>query len=177
LNFCLIGCDVAQFTPTPQAVRQKEIEPDSITPGPTRTPSLPSIVSLPPLEEVDAIVDLATGSGPFSLAMGIGRSIRFQPETALSIRDVNSLKVFLEGGQTQDEAPVVKIWNTRTEDWVNVQADWGSTTVEKPFDFVTPEGDVYIFVASQERATLIENIGIQLEILDADDRTQQYGGK
>jgi tetratricopeptide (TPR) repeat protein len=163
------------FTSTPRATSQEEMESDSMTPGPTRMPSMPSVILLPPLEEVDSIVDLTTGSGAFSLAMGIDKVIRFQPEKALPIQKVNSLKVFLEGEQTQVEAPVLKLWNTRTGNWVNVDADWGSTTVKEPFEYVTPEGDVYLFITSQEKAILIDNIAIQLVILDGDDQTQRYG--
>ena len=123
------------------------------------------------------IVDIQVGTGPVILSGNERKILRFQPAEALSIQDVQSLTIHLQGSDTQSApAFLVELWNPYEGSWTSLQPRLGDTRVSYPNNYVLPEGDIYIAIRNMTGLPLeMQDLTIQVVIMDQNGNLAFYG--
>lgn len=155
----------------------------SSTADPTPMPSpIPSVTPRPagagtaPTPEGARAIDMATGTGPLTLAADAYPVYRFQTN-GVQFSSVVSLSVFLikEGTAAQ---PTLQIypWNSSEGGWGLVEASWGENSIDFPGRYVTKQGDVYLGIRNWgEIAISLQNVAVRLVVATSQGTHVVYG--
>ncbi len=117
---------------------------------------------LPPMGS--SRVSLADGIGPGSYNNASDLLYRFSPPEPVSISAVRRLALRLEP-QSSDQPTKFEIflWDQRSGEWAMVRPGWGETEIQNPERFVTPEGEVYLYIRIDSEYTVeFKKIALQI---------------
>lgn len=144
-DFVIVGTQVLPptWTPTPSltplATRTPtRIPPEELSPTPTIQPPTPAAT---PASGSAIAVDLASGTGPFSLGPDEMIVYRFTSEFPMELQTVVVLTEHIIGvNQAASPQLVIYLWNLETEDWDARVPSWGNNTILTPNNYVTLDG-------------------------------------
>jgi tetratricopeptide (TPR) repeat protein len=166
----------------------------TLTPAPTLTPSItPRPTSSPnsamptPIFTADfmlqsiTIVDLEKTIGPIEIKKGSNFDWRWQFQAAQSLdhREVKKLSIWLNSSDTSQGLPrQLYLWNFRNNMWGGVEElKWGENPVDYPNEYVSPDGDVIVYVFSHDGVlnTTIDSLGVTLIVQRTDGSIELHG--
>ena len=148
------------------------------TPPVTITPT-PGI-SLPYNVDEAIIVDLATGTGKLSLLPGDYPLLRFQPAELIPVKQVKSLVVHLipTSGETTNPYIQIYFWVPRGGGWQYIAPTWGDNSIDRPKDYVLPDGDIFLAIRNWGSETVVlDNVMLTLVVETLDGAIKTYGQK
>jgi hypothetical protein len=152
------------------------------TPRPTSSPdaSFPTSIYTPdPKLQQALIVDIEKQIGPIMLGWNTSYLWRFQSAESLDHKEVESLSVWLNSSDTSQRLPrQLLIWNFRKNMWGSIDdLKWGENRAVYQNDFVSPDGDVIIYLVNQDNSleAVIDSIGITLVLQRTDGSIEVHG--
>jgi tetratricopeptide (TPR) repeat protein len=152
------------------------------TPRPTSSPdaSFPTSIYTPdPKLQQALIVDIEKQIGPIMLGWNTSYLWRFQSAESLDHKEVKSLSVWLNSSDTSQRLPrQLLIWNFRKNMWGSIDdLKWGENRAVYQNYFVSPDGDVIIYLVNQDNSleAVIDSIGITLVLQRTDGSIEVHG--
>jgi tetratricopeptide (TPR) repeat protein len=154
----------------------------ALTPRPTSSPNpslpTPAFTEDPNLQSAP-IFDLEKPIEPIKIGWGFSVLWHFQPAQSLAHRDVQRLSVWLISSDTTQRLPrQISLWNFRNNMWGgNNDLHWGENRINRPNEYVSPDGDVYIRFASDDDTleTTIDTFGITLVVQRTNGSIEVHG--
>ena len=189
----MIRADLAKLDAEPLEIIPYTINATSIpTPTITLTPrstSTPQFTATPnkfnktftpdPILNYASVVDLETGTGSIRLQRNDELLIRFQPATPLDNKLAQSLSVFLQpSNENQEYTLQLLLYDFETASWTVINdTKWGENELDIAWNYVSPDGDVYarLHNVSMDQIVELSNFGVSVAIINSDGNVELHG--
>jgi hypothetical protein len=186
----LIRADLAKLNAQPIEVKPNPVNATSI-PSPTitltpRPSSTPKVTTTPgnfyttpdPNLQYAYIVDLETGTGPFTLLRNGQLYFRFQAPEPIDIFTVQSMSIWLVPNDSAQEPPsyISLISPYDMGGGIN-EPKWGENKIDFPWRYVTPDGDVYIRIDNNSLDHIVQfnNLSVSYTAQNKDGNVELHG--
>ena len=189
----MIRADLAKLDAAPEELSPQPVEATtipsltaSLTPRPTSTPQFTATPNKfnqtytpdPNLNYAN-VVDLETGTGPMTLGRNQELMLRFQPAHPIDYILAQSLSVFLQPKDKNQENTIqILLYDFETGSWTVVNdTKWGETDLDFAWKYVSPDGDVYARIGntSQDQIVELKNFGVQMAVMKSDGNVELHG--
>jgi len=165
----------APATPIPNPTAMLTSRPTS---SPDPSLATPAFTPDPNLQSA-TIIDLEKPIEPVKIGWGFQAWWHFQPAQSLDHREMQRLSVWLISSDTSQRLPrQISLWNFRNNMWGgNNELHWGENRINFPNEYVSPDGDVYIYFASDDDTleTTIDTFGITLVLQRTNGSVEVHG--